>query len=78
MTPGFPKNQDYFRKGAQKSPKSSRFSHSAGSVAAAAAKHRREECGLAWPGQHKCPQSDNNQHIMRYSIMSTYTEATQT
>ena len=42
-TPGSPKNQDYFRKGARKSQKSGQFSHSAGSVAAAAAKHKREE-----------------------------------
>ena len=50
MTPGSPKNQDYFRKGAQKSAKNGRFSHSAGSVAAAAE-------GGVLPGQHKCPQS---------------------
>ena len=45
MTPGSPKNQDYFRKGARKSPKSGRFSHSAGSVTAAPA-HAAQEGGV--------------------------------
>ena len=53
MTPRSLKNQDHFRKGAQKSPKSGQFSHSAGSVAAAqkggVLYFEDCECGLAWP-----------------------------
>ena len=48
ITPRSPKNQDHFTKGAQKSPKSSQFSHSAGSVTAAPV-HAAQEGGVLPP-----------------------------
>ena len=67
MTPRSLKNQDHFRKGARKSPKSGQFSHSAGSVAAAqkgGVQYFEDcECGLAWPALLS---------PVRHHVISTY------
>ena len=79
MTPGSPKNQDYFRKGARKSQKSGQISHSAGSVAAAA--HAAQE-GEVMPGLANISVPSlslcNNQHIIGWDHVNIYWSYTDT